>query len=159
MWTNTRVLVPHSKETQDIFQIYLGECIAGYSLGVVISPRGEGAKVLFVRLTYSGKMYLNQLREEAMRRGLDTRGYILQHIPLCQSMKFYYQVPFYVSPEPTTVIDLRDGEKVIRSLNQFIASGSGRYLRDKLDTLFPILKCHFTREKQYFEASKTVKCV
>ena len=86
--------------------------MGGYPLGIVISPRREGVKALCVRLTASGKIYLNSLRDQAMQSKKDIRDYI-----------FYYQVLFEISDESCTVIDFREKEEVISTLTRFIASG------------------------------------
>ncbi len=107
----------------DIYQLFLCQKFCGYSLGIVISPRGTGIKVLFVSLTRNGYEHLNELQQEAVTLGWDPRDYIISHIPGTLSVKYYYQIPFELSEEPCTVVDLRKEEKVLDTLRKFIESG------------------------------------
>ena len=81
-------------------------------------------KVLCVSLTPAGKSHLDDLRAEAMRLGEDPRKYIIAHIPETPPRTYYHQVPFDVSDESCTLVDLRQREKVIKTLGKYAESGN-----------------------------------
>ena len=120
-WIHTHPRWKAFMSTLDIVQLYYNERMCGHSFGIVLSPRREGAKALCVALTREGKAHIDHLREEACKSKIDPRNHIISH--LRDDIKYYYQIPFITSSEPSIVVDLRSSDEVAGRLMQFILSG------------------------------------
>jgi len=116
----------------DILQLYMNQRFAGNRVGIVISPRQEGIKVLCVSLTKRGFEELESYRylfssskelrtQYPVNSGLG--DYMLERIQQSSS-KFYAQIPFSLSAEPCTVVDFRSKEEISEHIQYLFTEGN-----------------------------------
>ena len=111
--------------TQDLKQLfYLSLYRNGDNLpfGIVFSPRNKGLKALCVRLTNDGFLEVERVFADARRNNKPVDDCLKDN--LRNSANIYAQIPFNISYESCTVVDLRDRSDVVSQLSDFVRTGN-----------------------------------
>jgi len=110
----------------DIFQMYQNQLMQDCLFGKVLSPRQQGVKALCVRISREGFEELEGLRMgyrgDSRQQFPSIREYMVSQFQKSNT-KFYYQIPFTLSPEPCTLVDFRRSEEISEPIKDFLAHG------------------------------------
>jgi len=108
--------------SEELYQLYLRSKTNRNFFSIVLAPRDSGVKALCVQLTQVGFNEIEQYCKEAKAKHQGIKEYVIHHINL-SAAKFYYQIPFSVSYELCQVVDLRNGDDVIKQVSKSLTSG------------------------------------
>ena len=127
VWIHTHARHQAFMSHVDIYQMYRLEASGpSFSFSMVISPRFDGLKVLAVRLTEAGTKEIGRYITEYQTLEIKTeteKQYVEERIN-GSSTKFYYQVPFILSQDPSSVADFRETQDVLRNLRNCVVNGN-----------------------------------
>jgi len=79
-WIHTHPRFKSFMSRTDIMQLYYNACLNRNSFGIVLSPREEGVKALFVALTDFGFEKVAELTKEARQLHANELEYVKAHI-------------------------------------------------------------------------------
>jgi len=124
-WIHTHPKYKAFMSAIDLCQLFMLRLNDDNSFGIVLSPREQGIKALCVHLTEDGYSKLKNYYELAKS---NTKFFQYACARINDSCDTYYcQIPFVISPDATTVADLRSSEEVIGQLTNFYHSGQTEY--------------------------------
>jgi len=121
-WIYTHPRGKACMSSEELYQLYLRSKTSRNFFTIVLAPRDDGVKALCVQLTEAGFNEIEQYCKEAKAKHQGIKEYVIHHIDQ-STVKFYYQIPFIVSYELCQVVDLRNGDDVIRQISRSLTSG------------------------------------
>lgn len=114
-------------ETTEILRLYEYSCSNRNFFCIVISPRSDGIKTIFLRMTKKGFKEIQSLKLEMKRKypsSKTVQSICLAHSVMHSDTAFYYQIPCAFSQEPCTFRDYRIPDRDISKIRQVVSLGN-----------------------------------